>query len=119
MAMNPAQTTYLPPSKSILKHGSDWEAEAQTIRANSAYVKTNPSTGEKYVPAGTIFPANDATAKGLVKHDYYLVNNSDVHVALLFKAVVRGDRLPEALTPEAKSALPQIRVSMPTTKLAD
>ena len=59
--------------------------------------------------AGTVYPANDATAIGLVMQDYD-VTDSDASMAIIIHGFVRADRLPAALSETAKPVLPQITV---------
>ena len=61
----------------------------------------------KIVKAGTIFPANDGTAKGIVFNDYD-VTNGDVPGAILIHGFVRTDKLPVAADEAAKTALKQV-----------
>lgn len=59
------------------------------------------------VKAGTVYPANDSTAIGLVFQDYD-VTDGDVTAAIMIHGFVREDRLPAVISEEAK--LPQITV---------
>ena len=59
------------------------------------------------VKAGTVYPANDSTAKGLIFQDYD-VTDGDKPAALLIHGFVRADRLPAQISSSA--VLPQITV---------
>lgn len=63
--------------------------------------------GRKIIKAGTIYPANDATAKGVVWADYD-ITNGDVTGALIVHGFVKTAALPVAPSTEAKAALPMI-----------
>lgn len=63
--------------------------------------------GRTIVKAGTIFPANDATATGVVFQDYD-VADGDANGAVLVHGFVDLTKLPEVPTAEAKAALTQI-----------
>ena len=74
---------------------------------DSALVVTDAITGASTIPAGTIYPANDATAKGVVLKTVDVTSGS-ASGALLFVGDVRTTRLPEDPTADAKRALPRI-----------
>lgn len=60
--------------------------------------------GEKYVPMGTVYPANDATADGIVYEDVF-VTDGDMPGSVVLAGRVYEDRLPNAVSSEAKTAL--------------
>ena len=60
--------------------------------------------GTKYVPMGTVYPANDSTAEGIVYEDVD-VTSGDMPGSVVLSGTVYTDRLPETLTDEAKTAL--------------
>lgn len=60
--------------------------------------------GEKYVQMGTIFPANDATAEGIVYEDV-CVTSGDMPGSVVLAGRVYEDRLPTAIAEAAKTAL--------------
>lgn len=64
--------------------------------------------GRKIIKAGTIFPANDATAQGVVFSDLD-VTNGDVNGAVLVFGFVKTSALPEEPTSAAKAALNMIK----------
>ncbi len=60
--------------------------------------------GRKYVPMGTVWPANNATAEGFVYEDID-VTSGDMPGSVVLAGRVYEDRLPAAIATEAKSAL--------------
>lgn len=60
--------------------------------------------GEKYVFMGTIYPANDATAEGIVYEDI-CVTYGDAPGSVIVEGRVYEDRLPVAVSADAKAAL--------------
>lgn len=69
--------------------------------------QTSAETGEngaKYVRMGTIYPANDATAEGIVYEDVD-VSTGDMPGSVVLKGEVYEDRLPVKLADAAKTAL--------------
>lgn len=63
--------------------------------------------GKKIVKAGTIYPANDATAEGIIYNDVD-VSNGPQPGALIEEGYILEARLPVAPTAEAKTALTKI-----------
>lgn len=66
------------------------------------------ANGRKIVPAGTILPANDATAEGILLTDVDVTHGPQPG-ALLVEGYVIAERLPEAPSAEAKSAMQEIK----------
>lgn len=60
--------------------------------------------GGKYVLAGTVWPANDGTAEGIVYEDID-VTNGDMPGSVIVAGRVYEDRLPVEIDPAAKTAL--------------
>ena len=60
--------------------------------------------GEKIVVSGTIWPANDGTAEGIVYEDVR-VTTGDMPGSVVLAGRVYEDRLPVALNEEARTAL--------------
>lgn len=79
---------------------------AKATTASGMVVSEN---GRFIIKAGTVYPANDETAIGLVLQDYD-VTDSDASMAIVIHGFVRADRLPAALSTTAKPVLPQITV---------
>ena len=65
---------------------------------------TTASNGSKYVKMGTPFPANGATAEGLVYEDVD-VTTGNMPGSVVLKGVVYTNRLPVTLADAAKTAL--------------
>ena len=61
--------------------------------------------GAKYIPMGTIYPANDATAVGIVYEDVD-VTTGDMPGSVVLKGVVYEDRLPEAADTYSSATVP-------------
>lgn len=66
---------------------------------------TTLANGAKYVPAGTIYPANDATAVGIVYEDVD-VTNGDAAGSVVLSGVVYESRLPEAVDTYSTATVP-------------
>lgn len=75
----------------------------ETRQISQAGATTGPN-GQKYVKMGTVYPANDATAEGIVYEDVD-VSTGDMPGSVVTKGEVYEDRLPVALAEEAKTAL--------------
>lgn len=73
-------------------------------RQMSASKGTAGSYGTKYIPMGTIYPANDNTAEGIVYEDVD-VTNGDMPGSVVLSGTVYTDRLPVTLTDAVKTAL--------------
>lgn len=65
-------------------------------------------TGRKIVQAGTILPANNATAQGILLTDVDVTEGPQPG-ALIVEAYVIPERLPVAPSAEAKAALKEIK----------
>ena len=80
-------------SKGILAFPDHYVAVGQVLEKDSALAVTEGN--RKVVKAGTIFPANDATAIGIILNDAD-VTNGDVNAALVIHGFVKTSALPEA-----------------------
>lgn len=65
---------------------------------------TEAANGGKYVKMGTVYPANDATAEGIVYEDVD-VSTGNMPGSVVTKGVVYEDRLPVTLDSAAKTTL--------------
>lgn len=83
---------------------ADNEACERKTREISQTGATTASDGSKYVPMGTIYPANDATAEGIVYEDVD-VTNGNMPGSVVLSGVVYTGRLPVAPAAAAQSAL--------------
>lgn len=81
----------------------DCKRETVEVAANHAGVVTK-ADGSKYVPAGSVIPANGATAKGILYEDVD-VSTGNMPGSLVTEGVVYEDRLPATVVAAAKSAL--------------
>lgn len=66
---------------------------------------TTADNGSKYVKMGTVYPANDATAEGIVYEDVD-VTTGDMPGSVVLKGVVYEDRLPEAVDTYSSATVP-------------
>ena len=91
--------------KGILVFPDHYVSVAHTFtKDDSAAVEVD---GRKVIKAGTMYPANDATVKGIVWADYD-VTKGDVTGALIIHGFIKTAALPVAPTAEAKAALPMV-----------
>lgn len=65
--------------------------------------------GRTIAKAGTVIPANDATAEGILLSDID-TTDADVEAAVIIEGYVYEDRLPAELSAEAAGALKEIKV---------
>ena len=90
-------------TKEILKY-DHYVAEAVVLtQANVTTVD-----GKKIVKAGTILPANDATAKGIVLYDVDVTNGDEVG-SLVIHGFIDKSKLPTEPNSAAITALPMIK----------
>lgn len=85
----------------FLANNEDCTRETRQISQAGAEIGSN---GAKYVEMGTVYPANDGTAEGIVYEDVD-VSTGDMPGSVVTKAEVYEDRLPVALAEAAKTAL--------------
>lgn len=73
--------------------------------------------GKKYVPAGSVIPANGSTAVGILYEDVD-VTTGNMPGSIVTRGVVYEDRLPASLDSDAKTAMTGIEVitAAPTIK---
>ena len=93
--------------KGILKF-FPYQAEARIVSADGIEADEN---GNKIVPAGTPYPANDATCLGLLLHAVD-VTNGDAPGTVVFEGTIDPDKLTEngiTVSDEAKKAMPNVR----------
>ena len=76
--------------------------ETRQISATGATTAVN---GGKYVKMGTVYPANDATAVGIVYEDVD-VTDGNMPGSVVTKGVVYEDRLPEAVDTSSSATVP-------------
>lgn len=82
------------------------ESEVGVVRKTRQISAENAveRNGEKYVVAGTVWPANDSTAAGIVYEDVN-VTSGDMPGSVVLAGRVYEDRLPAAIAADAKTAL--------------
>lgn len=91
----------------ILAIPDHYVALPQIFTSSDPCVTTYPD-GRKIVKAGTIYPANDNTACGVVFHDYD-VTNGDITGAVILHGWIKTRALPVIPTAAAKAALKLIQ----------
>ena len=77
------------------------ERKTRQMAENGA---TTGENGGKYVKMGTVWPANDSTAQGIV-YENVEVTGGDMPGSVVTKGVIYEDRLPVAIESAAKTAL--------------
>ncbi len=85
----------------FLANNEDCTRETRQIAQASAKTAEN---GAKYVPMGTVYPANDATAIGIVYEDVD-VTTGDMPGSVVTAGTIYADRLSGTLAEAAKTAL--------------
>ena len=83
------------------------ESEVGAVRKTRQIAQTGAETSEdgaRYVPMGTVWPANDATAEGIV-YEAIDVTEGDAPGSVVLAGRVYEDRLPAAIATAAKTAL--------------
>ena len=76
---------------------------------------TADDAGRKIVPAGTILPANDATATGILFEDVD-VTEGDHEGSLIVAGRIFNDRLPAAVSDTALPVLKTIGITLVTSE---
>lgn len=66
---------------------------------------TTEANGTKYVKMGTVYPANDATAEGIVYEDVDVTTGA-MPGSVVLNGVVYEDRLPEAVDTYSSATVP-------------
>lgn len=83
---------------------ADAENCARETRQMSQSKATTEADGSKYIPMGTIWPSNDASAVGIVYEDVD-VSSGDMPGSVVTRGTVYLNRLPVAMQSAAKTAL--------------
>lgn len=76
-----------------------------TFEANASNAQAVTVGTAKYIPMGTIWPANDSTAKGIVYEDVD-VSEGNMPGSLVLKGVVYENRLPGAVDTYSSATVP-------------
>ncbi len=109
MAMKMKQTEYGAPTKQILAIPDHYvalgfkHAKADAVTPGLATLVD----GRYVVKAGTVYPANDATAIGLILNDYD-VTDGDAMMAVVIHGFIKVAALPAVPAAAAVAVLPQI-----------
>lgn len=82
---------------------SEVGAVLKTREVNQANA-TVTDDGIKYIKAGTVYPANDTTAEGIVYEDVD-VTSGNMPASVVVAGRVYADRLAETISSDAKTAL--------------
>lgn len=101
--MSKIQVTKYTNRKEILKYDHFLSERVILTQSNATTVN-----GRKIVKAGTILPANDATAKGVVLYDVD-VTNGDEMGALVIHGFIDKSKIPTQPESAAITALPMIK----------
>lgn len=104
MAMPYVEKSYST-AKQVLMFPDEYEAFAQTFTSSDTTVAT--VDGRKVIQAGTVWPANDGTAKGVVLYDVD-VTDGDGAGSVVFSGSVRKGAMPAEPAATAVSALPRV-----------
>lgn len=99
--MNNRQSTVYAPGW-FLANNEDCSRFTRTIPQSLATINAD---GTKYVKMGTIFPANDATATGIVYEDVD-VTSGNMPGSVVTKGEVYEDRLPDAVGTYSSATVP-------------
>lgn len=108
MAMKMKQTEYGAPAKQILAIPDHYVALG-FMHERATAEKPGLATlvdGRYVVKAGTFYPANDATAIGVILNDYD-VTEGDQPMAVVMHGFIKKEALPEA--PDAAVDIPMIK----------
>lgn len=109
MAIKMKETTYNAPTKQILAIPDHYVAIAQK-HEKATTEKAGLATlvdGRYIVKAGTIYPSNNAQAKGVVLNDYD-VTDGDAMMAIVIHGFIKKEGLPAVPDAQAINALKQI-----------
>ena len=85
----------------FLVNNEDCTRKTRELKQNKAVTAKN---GAKYVPMGTVYPANDGTAEGIVYEDVD-VTSGNMPGSVVLTGVVYENRLAEELDESARTAL--------------
>ena len=107
MANQPSYNREFGTSNSILMFPEDYKAFAQTFDADDT--TATEVDGRTLIEAGTVWPANDATARGIVLNTLDVTDGAQSG-AVCYAGSFREDRLPAALEADAKAALPRVTI---------
>lgn len=90
----------------ILMFPDNYQAYAHTFLPDDAAAATVNS--RKVIKAGTIYPANDATAKGVVLYDCDVTDGTATG-AIVFEGAIKVGRIPVAPSADALKVLTKVK----------
>lgn len=90
----------------VLFNPDHYVAFAQYIEKGNSLAKE--VSGRKILKGGTIYPANDGTAVGVVLQDYD-VTDGDANVAIVVHGFIDSNKLPEKPKQSAMAKMPMIK----------
>lgn len=105
MARNITTETYTTPEQ-VLVFPHPYTAVPQVFSQNSPMATT--IGGRQIIPMGFIFPANDATAQGIVMRDID-VTDGDYQGPIILEGYIHLKKLPTAPSEAARTAMPKIK----------
>lgn len=110
MAMKVKEIEYGAPAKQILAIPDHYVALGfKHVKANAVTPGLATLVDGRYVvKAGTVYPANDATAVGVILNDYD-VTDGDAMMAVVIHGFVKEAALPAVPSQEAKNAMKDIK----------
>lgn len=73
--------------------------------ARTASIVTTRDDGVKIIPKGTVYPANDATAKGIVFEDVIITDDAKRPLSIIVAGRILEANLPAEVASAAKTAL--------------
>lgn len=94
--------------------GIEYEGTVNFLKSAHLTAFTHTATkvmdkdGDGFLKAGSVFPANDGTAIGILYNDVD-VSTGDQPCSVIVEGYILKDRLPEAPTPEAIAAMKEIK----------
>ena len=94
--------------KEILMFPDDYSGFAQTFDATTHATLVATVDGRKIIKAGTIFPANDKTAKGVVFYDLDVTDGAATGT-VIYRGTVKVNQIPVAPSAAALKAMTQLK----------
>lgn len=108
MANMPLIETSYGTRKEILMFPDDYSGFAQTFDKTTHSALTADVNGRKIIKAGTIFPANDKTAKGVVLYDLDVTEGTATGT-VIYRGTVKVSKIPTAPSADALKAMTQLK----------
>lgn len=105
MAITVHGSSHTTPATRILVFPDHYVAVPHTFKLGDPAAQT--IDGKQIIPQGTVYPANDDTALGVVFHDYDITED-DVTGALILHGFLKKANMPAPLSAAAKEVLPMI-----------